>query len=284
VYKDGWQRRNSLLSIREDYRKRSISPTRTNSVSANYSNYESFAKLDQYYKTSFPSKFSEYLDHPSRSAPLPIVTKPKSQLASIINKTSDILSQPMSLGVEFQMFPFYTEKLVNVYIHPVILTIMSRYRKEEINRNIEFSTMDTIIVKVYDPTDLIEQTLTFRIGEYLLHMNSLKNKLKTEYVAKFYLPQSSSWWSDNLNRFIIIQSNNRKPLQLILRVNKKRIEKFIIKCLENALFQSIKEASINSSYQKFDSNMSEKYLSDFSNTEKKDNKDELGNMSQVFIV
>ena len=141
----------------------------------------------------------------------------------------DLLEQPFARGLKFQLFPFHTEILKDIYIHPIILTLLSRHRLDLLNRLSTFLLAEIVYIKLLDATDSIETTLEIRISEYEHHYNELMKRYNNNNIRSIYLYDTPHWWCEHINRFISIQIvPQKRPLTFVSRISKKKIERFLM--------------------------------------------------------
>ena len=145
----------------------------------------------------------------------------------------DLLEQPFARGLKFQLFPFHTEILKDIYIHPIILTLLSRHRLDLLNRLSNFLLAEIVYIKLLDTSDSIETTLEIRISEYEHHYNELMKKYNNNHIRSIYLYDTPSWWCEHIHRFVSVQLvPQKRPLTLVSRISKKKIEQFLMNIID----------------------------------------------------
>lgn len=100
--------------------------------------------------------------------------------------------------------------LQDVYKHSVIVTLLSRFRFDHVKKGIELSAYDTVTIRVYDPTESIENSLTAKIGEYFHHFKELAKSTNPDEIAKYYQPHNHNWRAENIQRILLVQQKIRK--------------------------------------------------------------------------
>ena len=155
-------------------------------------------------------------------------------------------------GVEVSMWPLHSEMLNDVYINPIILSILVSKSTIKLSKIIsrkidpEYmihgrapdavdSSMPTneniperILVKVYDPLTSYEASVAVQFRELTLYMYFMKNKhsmSKHDLMDNFKFT-SLPWWIENAKRTIIVRSKPNGALTLAL--SKVAIEKVVM--------------------------------------------------------
>ena len=155
-------------------------------------------------------------------------------------------------GVEVSMWPLHSEMLDDVYINPIILSILVSKSNIKISKIVsrkidpEYmiygrapdaadssiptneSIPERILLKVYDPLTSYEASVPIQFRELALYMYSMKDRhsfSKHDLMDNFRFT-SLPWWIEHAKRIIIVRSKPNGALTLAL--SKVAMEKVVM--------------------------------------------------------
>ncbi len=155
-------------------------------------------------------------------------------------------------GVEVSMWPLHSEMLNDVYINPIILSILVSKSNIKISkiisRKIDPEYMiygrapdavdssiptneyvpERILFKVYDPLTSYEASVPIQFRELALYMYSMKDRqsLSKHDIMDNFKFTSLPWWTEHAKRIIIVRSKPNGALTLAL--SKVAMEKVVM--------------------------------------------------------